>query len=194
MKSLFSNVSKLAVVLSIMFSFSYAVYSQDKDSTGIGLGIAFGYSNENHLLMDLAFVHSSGIGLKLGLGLELAIGTEGEDYTNTINWDQYPKDLVKEGSYLTTFDFSFGYFHKYFFVLGLIGYANETEYRNCFDDFHILGDNGKYYKTRNGDSGLNFGGEIGLRLLNGITISCLYSEYNGIGGKIGIIQYLPMKY
>lgn len=148
-------------------------------------GISFGITTNTFIPVDAYFVTPNGIGFKFNLGLPGSPGTKGEDYSNTINWDQFSEDHRMESSYVTTIDFGAGKVFKNFYFFGLLGVATETRFRNCFDKFHILGDNGYYFKTGDGTNHLNFGAETGY-LFRYLSAGIHYSRYTGIGVKIGI--------
>ncbi len=147
-------------------------------------GVSFGITAKSYVPFDMYFVNSNGLGFKVNCGLDISKGQKGEDYTETINWDAFPEDHVSEGSYYTTIDFGVGkYFEKVYF-LGLVGVAKQTLYRNCFDSYHILGDNGDYYKRAKGINELNYGVEVGY-FKNNFIFGLHYTKFTGIGLKIG---------
>jgi hypothetical protein len=149
------------------------------------IGVSFGYTTKSYIPIDFYFASSSGLGLKISLSVDTKKNTEGENYSSTINWDAFPEDHKSEGSYLTPIDFGIGKFFDQFYVFGLIGFSNETLYRNCFDNFHILGENGNYYKLVEGNNDLNYGIEAGYFKSN-INIGIIYTKYTGLGFKLGI--------
>lgn len=116
-------------------------------------------------------------------------GTKGELY-ETVNWDGLPEDHIKEGSYYTPITFDLGYDFNSFTVGIGAGVAIGTKYRNCFDDFHILGNNGSYYKeVKDGTSGefkvfakYRFQSKTGIHCYLGAQ----YTIKTGIGATIGI--------
>ena len=147
-------------------------------------GLSMGLTSKLYLPFDIHYATINGFGLKFNFSLDLNPGTKGENYSSTINWDQFPEDHLNQGSYYTTYDLGLGKYFENFYLLGLLGIAKETKYRNCFDDFHILGNNGYYYKQIIGKSDINLGGEIGL-IINNFLIGLHATIYSGIGLKIG---------
>jgi len=139
-------------------------------------GMSIGYASKKHLLIDFTFVHKTGLGGKLYFGINVAPGTEGENLDKTINWDEFSEDHVEFGSYHNAYDLGLGYYFDFLYIVGIFGFGHETVYRNCSDEFHILGDNGKYFKTKSGEYGLNYGGELGI-IINKLTVSFQYTEY-----------------
>jgi len=148
------------------------------------MGMSLGLSSKLFLPLDIHYAGSNGFGIKFNFSNNLNKGTEGEDYTSTINWDQFPEDHVKNGAYYTTYDLGLGKYFENFYVLGMLGLARETLFRNCFDDFHILGDNGYYYKQTAGSTDINIGAEIGL-IKNNFLFGIHATRFTGIGIKIG---------
>ena len=74
-----------------------------------------------------------------------------------------------------------------------VGIAVGTKYRNCFDEFHILGDNGNYYKTTSNGTTGEFKVFAKYRFptknpypICRFYISAQYSIRTGIGATIGI--------
>lgn len=94
------------------------------------------------------------------VGVPVNRGVKGEHYP-TINWDEYPEDIVSEGDYYTPFTIDIGYnVYGGIIIGGGLGIATQTVYRNMFDEFHILGYNGSYYLTAKGDPSVEYKGFI----------------------------------
>ena len=104
-------------------------------------------------------------------------------------WDEYPEDHTGEGSYYTPITFDLGYSIKSLVIGVGAGPAIKTKYRNCFDDYHILGDNGYYYKeAKDGVSTdykafvkYKFSSQMGLHLY----LSAQYTYRTGAGIVLG---------
>jgi len=180
---------QLLIIVTVLFTSSTLAQNITKDNDNFSKnysfgGISIGYDSKLHLLLDISYFDKSGISGKFCVGLKLPNGTEGKAY-NTINWDQFPEDIIKEGSYYNTYDFGLGYYFYDFYVFGIVGFANKNLYRNNFDKFHILGDNGKYYLTLDQGFYLNYGCEVGYKVKK-FLISIVYSKYGEIGLKCGI--------
>ncbi len=161
----------------LFFIFNNNCFSQS-------IGSSVGFSSKSYFLLDSYFATKKGLTFKINMSADLSRGLKGEDYTGTINWDAFPEDHITEGSFINTFDFGVGKSFNRFIILGLLGIAIETDYRNCFDKYHILGANGYYYKTIIGNKDLNYGIEVSY-LMSRILFSMSYTKYSGIGAKIG---------
>jgi len=77
----------------------------------------------------------------------------GEDYTSTINWNQFPEDFVSSGKEITqiiTFNFGYNIFEKFILGCGL-GFGEDINYKNMYDNYHILGNNGYYHLIKEGE-------------------------------------------
>ena len=120
--------------------------------SNLKIGVDLGYGINGHVPIGINVEYNRMI---FGITANMAVskGVEGEKYTGTVNWDQFSEDHISEGSFKQSFVFEVGYFLTTDFALGAgIGYAATTHYRNCYDEFHILGNNGSYYKEINTDS------------------------------------------
>lgn len=120
---------------------------ETKKTSFIGAGI--GFTSSEYIPLSIHYTRDN-IFLGLGMAFPISKGVEGEKYSN-INWDEFPNDLKKEGSYCTSITFDIGYdFNNITLGVG-IGLGLETRYRNQYDNKHILGDNGYYYiESRDG--------------------------------------------
>lgn len=155
-------------------------------------GVGFGYTSEGYIPVSIHYTHK-----KIYYGLSVAVpvsnGTKGENYNAGVNWDEMPEDVTEEGTYYTPVTFDMGYDFKDFTLGAGIGLAVGTKYRNCYDDFHILGNNGSYYKTiSNGTTGeFKIFAKYRFPTKNPYPIcrfyiSAQYSIRTGIGATLGI--------
>lgn len=155
-------------------------------------GVGFGYTSEGYIPVSIHYTHK-----KIYYGLSIAIpaqkGTKGEDYNAGVNWDEMSEDVKEEGTYYTPVTFDMGYDFKNFTLGAGVGIAVGTKYRNCFDEFHILGDNGNYYKTTSNGTTGEFKVFAKYRFptknpypICRFYISAQYSIRTGIGATIGI--------
>lgn len=143
---------RIIFLLSLFLFFSRG-YSQGFSNTHIGGHI--GFSVEGHLPIGVSLQTNK---LLYGFSFSPTIvkGVKGENYTGTVNWDEYPEDHVKEGSYTQALTLDLGYFITERFAVGIgLGYGWTTYYRNCFDDLHILGNNGTYYIEAKGEGSVD---------------------------------------
>lgn len=155
------------------------------------IGIGLGYTSEGYIPINIHYTHK-----KVYYGISVAIpapnGTKGENFNAGVNWDEMPEDLVEEGTYYTPITFDMGYDFKDFTLGAGIGLAIGTKYRNCFDEFHILGNNGNYYKTTSDGSTGEFKVFAKYRFptknpypICRFYVSAQYSIRTGIGATIG---------
>lgn len=136
----------LSLLLSIVF-----VSANAQGFSNIKVGAHVGYGINGHLPIGVN-LQSNRFIYGLSANLSISKDLKGENYTGTVNWDEYPEDHVNEGSYKQSVTFDLGYFlNEKLAVGGGIGYGWTTYYRNCFDNLHILGNNGSYYIEANGD-------------------------------------------
>ncbi|MEA1886530.1 MAG: hypothetical protein U9N72_04905 [Bacteroidota bacterium] len=161
-----------------LINFSLALYPQ-------GFGIGLGYGTNKMLSGEIAFITADMWNIKFIFGSQIPNGTEGE-YYDTINWDEFSEDHIKEGSYWSRIDLGIGKTFGNFYINGILGYAPKTLYRNCFDEFHILGDNGYYHKTVKGGGKINIGADLGV-YIDKFYIGLDASTVGGINAKIGFI-------
>ena len=152
----------------------------------IGLGI--GYASEGYMPMNFHLTYK-----KVYYGFSVAIpvskGVKGDLYT-VVNWDEMSEDHIDEGTYYTPITFDVGYDIKSFTIGAGIGIAVGTRYRNCYDKYHILGNNGAYYKeVSDGSSGefkvfakYRFPSKSGIHCY----LSAQYTIKTGIGATFGI--------
>lgn len=165
----------------IYFSEAPKLFNRDR------YGFSLGLSAEKFLLMDFNYAHKSGIGGKFNIGYQLENGSAGEDYSSTLDWSEFPDDFVEEGSYYITLDFAVGYYFNFIYAVGMVGLASESVYQNNRDKSKILGNSeGKYYVTKSGDIGLNYGFEVGA-IIHTFTVTIHYTFYGGFGGKLGFL-------
>lgn len=142
----------------ILFTLIIVLYSQSILSQGIDIGM--GYSTQKYFSFELAYVTKSNLTIGYYMGFNMRPGTAGELYS-TINWDEFSEDHYETGSYYDPLGLALGYIFKNFMATATIGFAKETVYRNCFDSYHILGNNGYYFKTVQGNERVtDIGGKI----------------------------------
>ena len=151
-------------------------------------GFDVGYSVEGYLPMSLYFGKDKMV-YGFTLGSPVGTGQKGEYFSN-INWDEYPEDIVNSGSFYYPFTVDIGYsISEHFIIGGGLGYAVRLNYRNMYDDFHILGDNGSYHITVT-DGGVPEIKVFGQYIFPSesyikVYIKGFYSNNMGPGGAIG---------
>ena len=150
------------------------------------LTTTLGYSSKNILIWDMGYQSKNDMYYLLNFGFSLPRNTDGENYSDVINWDEYPEDVRETGKYSTSMNFGIGkVFHKNFYATGLIGVILNTKYKNCYDNYHIFGDNGKYYITKSDGTLFNVGVETGV-LIKYFTGGVFYMIHSGLGAKVGV--------
>lgn len=153
----------------------------------IGLGV--GYASEGYIPINFHLSYKKGY-YGFSVGVPVSTGVKGKDMSAGVNWDESSEDHLDEGSYYTSVTFDFGYNIKNFTIGAGIGVAPKTKYRNCYDEYHILGNNGSYYKeVRDGSKGeFKIFAKYRLPSKTGIHcyLSAQYSLRTGIGAVIGI--------
>ncbi len=150
-------------------------------------GMGIGYTSGGYLPINFHYTYKK-VYYGFSVAFPLSKGTKGELYT-VINWDENSEDHVKEGSYYTPITFDMGYDFNDFTIGAGAGIAVGTKYRNCFDNYHILGNNGSYYKeVSNGTTGefkifakYRFYSQTGIHCY----LSAQYTIRTGIGATIG---------
>jgi len=132
-------------LLTILLLFTYSIYSQ---SSALNLGLHYNLGNE--ITKDYKSINFSTDLLLNGylFGLEIGTGgsTNGEDYSNTINIDQFARDRIGTLSY-TTYNVGLRLgkeLRRNLYISGTLGFVALDEYQDRFDNYHILGDNGAY--------------------------------------------------
>lgn len=151
-------------------------------------GFDLGYSAKGSAPMSMYFGKNKQI-YGFSVGVPIGTGEKGEHYPN-INWDEYPEDIIGSGSYYLPYSVFAGYnISEAFLIGGGIGYATCIKYRNMFDEFHILGNNGSYSIT------ISDGGRIEYNIFGQYFIPTsragqfyikgFYSNNMGPGGSIG---------
>lgn len=148
-----------------------------------------GYNLKNMITFDAGYVTRQGYYFFGDFGVSARKGTEGA-FNTLISWDMFPGDLVKEGSYYTMAGVGAGKVFRKVYVAGLMGIRSETPYRNCYDQLHILGIDGRYYKTGDARVIFNAGFEAGL-IAPWFKMGIQYSIRGGAGLKAGCA--LPLR-
>lgn len=152
------------------------------------LGVDIGYSQNNFIPARIYFGYEK-IQAGISVGIQPSRGTKGEHYT-VINWDQYPQDIIGSGTWQIPVTIDFGYNIHSSFVLGVgVGFTRENHYRNMFDRSHILGYNGAYYLTAQGDikpeAIAYFSYYIPTDKMPSVYIRAHYSLSMGVGASLG---------
>ena len=151
-------------------------------------GISVGYSTDNYASFQINSMGSlnNDVIYELGYTSELVRGIDGEDMSESVNWDEFPEDFENEGSYYSVINFGVGFkLSKETYLMPKIGYAYETKYRNQYDDYNILGDNGNYYITQEGKNKINLGLEFNYLLDKGWFLGVEANLIGGLGGSLG---------
>lgn len=109
--------------------------------------MGIGYGSGKIGTIDFGYIDKTNVCYDVEIGRQMPIGARGELYNN-INWDEMPEDHQSEGEFFElVLNGAIGYKYKSVMFAGILGYANNSRYRNAYDSFHILGNNGEYYKT-----------------------------------------------
>ncbi len=171
---------KKIILLICLISLTSAGFAQ--------FGISIGYSSDNFLSFQINSIGSlnSDVVYELGYTGEVVRGVDGEDMSEAVNWDEYPEDFENEGSYYSVINFGIGFqLSKETYLMPKIGYAYQTKYRNMYDSYNILGDNGNYHITKKGESKINLGLEFNYLLKKGWFLGIEANLIGGFGGSIG---------
>lgn len=184
----------LSFILCFVSSYLFSQTDQLYVNGPIHVGMDIGFSYNGYFPIG---IHFSSYNTKFQFGITAGISmdctkAEGEHYSN-INWDQFPEDVIDEGSYYTPFTFDVGY--KVFggFVVGFgIGYSTKTIYRNMFDEFHILGHNGCYNISIRGEGSPEYKGYISYYFpsnsdnVGSVYVKGSYYRIMGLGVSMGV--------
>ncbi len=181
---------RFVFVLIILIS-SFIVSAQE----GYYFGGGMGFSSKDYFKAEALFGKDKVL-VKFGIDSKRNNGTKGQYYSN-INWDQFPTDVVSEGRYTDFVNLGFDYFIIKELNLGFsLGFGKEVKYRNCFDNFHILGDNGEYYKeiyTGNKPTNIMFDANYSYFSENNpfaLNLGVSYGSLTGVGFNMGFFLVL----
>lgn len=152
--------------------------------TPIFIGMNGKITNNQQFGFDFKFGYKSTV-LNFGFTRPNKLGTIGEQM-QTIGWNEFPEDIYEKGSYYEYIDFGLHHLlHKNILIGATYGLGSETIFRNCYDRFEILGNDGFYHMTRNsGNKKHNYGlsfdyllniKESGISILTGISWSKFYN-------------------
>lgn len=180
-------MKKVALLFFILLNGSllcFAQYSND----AFNFGIDIGYSQKGYMPVGL-YVGINDMQYGLSIGAPLNVGTSGEHYS-TINWDEYPEDIVGSGEYNYPFIFSVARrVYDGLFLGAGIGFAPTVQYRNMYDNFHILGNNGSYHITNMEGNKMEYLGFISYHFAGqnntNFFVKAFYSDIMGIGASFG---------
>ena len=132
--------------VSLFFIFSSFSQTWGLDGSKYDVGVDVGYTLEDYVPISI-YVGIDKLHLGVSAGIDLQKDLKGQ-YYSTINWDELSEDHVSQGEFYIPFTFDVGYNVYRGFVIGAgVGYASKRLYRNYYDNTHILGNNGYYYKT-----------------------------------------------
>lgn len=158
----------VSVLLCVVF---IGANAQSFSKTHIGAHI--GYGVKGHLPIGIS-LQTNKVFYGFTYSPSISKGVKGESYTGTVNWDEFPEDHVSEGSYKESFTVDLGYFvTDYLAIGGGLGYGYTMNYRNCYDEFNILGNNGSYYIEINKEGWL----DAKLFLLYKFPVSSMFNMY-----------------
>lgn len=112
----------------------------------IGLSIAPKLSDksESFLNMGIGFTVKKFYG---GFDMHMQFKTKGEYYKG---WNQFPYDITESGIKYDVINFVGGYYNNNFLIAGIVGFCEGIPYHNCYDEYQILSDNGKWCETKGG--------------------------------------------
>ncbi|HYQ57585.1 MAG TPA: hypothetical protein VEP89_09595 [Draconibacterium sp.] len=154
--------------------------------------IGFGYSSSEIVSFDMGYIAKNNFAYYIEIGTQVPRGTSGEDYTGTINWDEYREDHRSYGEYYNIYNLAVGYkIGNSVLLAGVLGYADKYSFVNSYDNLHILGDNGAYFiRGKLNDDAVNAGIKakyfISLRGGGFISMGINASTIQGVGLNIGI--------
>jgi hypothetical protein len=149
-----------------------------------------GYSDKNFALLSFNFIWNKFL---VGLSSDYLTetGEAGELYT-TINWSQNPEDRLSSGSYKTaptTIQVGYNVIDNLYLGVG-VGFGTATNYRNMYDKFHILGNDGYYSIQSKGEdfTQIKYFANYFIPLDKTIyaTVNAQYATVSGIGIGVGI--------
>lgn len=131
----------------ILFLATYSISYSQQTLVPFGLHYNIGNSNTKEVgiyngTIDVIESNSYIFGMEFGLGG----ATNGEDYTGTININQYTEDRIGTESHtLWNIGFRAGKeIYKNLYLIGTLGYIQLSEFEDRYDNFNILGSNGSY--------------------------------------------------
>lgn len=167
----------------------YTNHNWDGASTSMGVGVNK-WGPVLSIQSSIRFVmFEIGFGLKNPSG---GIDPIGEHYS-VINWDAYPEDVYETGGYWeASIYWALGGTYKGFYLLAGVEGANYISVRNCFDNYHILGNNGYYTKggvsDRISEPYFKFGKNFHVKEVKDmiITTGVGYSELSGVSVSVGV--------
>ncbi|MDR2004274.1 MAG: hypothetical protein LBQ74_14690 [Prevotella sp.] len=134
-------MKKVLLFLLVIFVSNINMIGQTRSS--LRVGIDAGFAAKKYIPFSVYLGNSKMI-FEFSFGIPTQTGMTGEDYSNTINWDEYPEDTRSEGEYDVPLCLNYGYRVKNVVIGTGIGYSMHHRYRNKYDSFHILGNNGSY--------------------------------------------------
>lgn len=112
-------------------------------------GLDIGYAAKDATVpVSFSFVINRWV-LSMSYGLPSIWKAEGENYSNSVNWDEFPSDETgKKGYYSSSLGIDVGYLFWKNIAAGIgVSYVMKGMYKNMYDNLHILGDNGAYFLT-----------------------------------------------
>ena len=179
MKRLIGNFLLLAIFHCSNVTFAqvrFGLNTRFTTTKNFGLDFKLGYKS---VLMNIGFTTP----LKKDF-----VGTR----MNNIGWNQFPEDHYKQGAYYEFTDLGLHYLiHKNIIIGAKVGLGKETVFRNCYDRFEILGNDGYYYMMRSsGNRKNNIGFDVdyvwnapnsGISVLAGLSWSTIYKTGISIG-------------
>lgn len=94
--------------------------------------------------------------INLSVGLPLNNGRVGPDYGDVVGWNEYPEDETgKEDEYSFPIELGLGYRIWKNIAVGVgVAYVQEYRFKNMYDEYNILGDNGYYHLSNKYDSSI----------------------------------------
>lgn len=182
---------KTKFILSFLLLICMTTFSQNKEKSKFNImSFDMGFTSNNYLNMNFNVVYNR---VLYGFEYEMPLksGEIGE-YYSTINWDQFSEDRQSSGMFvdnLLCFQLGYNIIDKLVVGVG-IGFGEEIYYRNMFDEFHILGNNGYYYLNKSGKVLLqtkvfvNY--FIPLSEKYYLALNAQYTKLGGTGGGIGV--------
>jgi len=141
-------MKRFYILFFALFTITTTSYSQvKKDDNSIVFNVDAGYGTKGFVPISFGLIRNS-VYYGISLNYNVDTGTNGKKYKK-IGWDELPGDHVSEGSYQNSALLDMGYvcFHNVVIVIGG-GYTFTRDYRNCYDETHVLGDDGYYWKNK----------------------------------------------
>lgn len=147
--------------------------------------VSMNYGSKQVLRFDCNYAGKNNMVYGVSFGGKFPSGSKGEYYSN-IGWNEFNEDVTKVGKYNIVMNGFVGYKVKNIIFGGILGFSEDVLYKNCYDGYEILGNNGKYYLTRADKIDPNIG--LSLKYIkDNVIINTYYTNMEGLGFGIGLL-------